>query len=64
MSVKELKSQSADELKKEMRELLEKQFKLRLQKGAGQVARSHEFKVVRRNIARIKTVLHQRANKA
>jgi len=64
MNTKELRDKSADELNKEMVELLREQFNLRMQKGTGQLARPHQMKEVRRNIARVKTILREKASKA
>jgi len=61
MKASELQNKSTDELNKELTDLLREQFNLRMQKGTGQLARPHQMKLVRRNIARIKTVLRQKA---
>jgi large subunit ribosomal protein L29 len=64
MNAKELRDKSADELNKELLELTREQFNLRMQKGTGQLARPHQMKEVRRNIARVKTILREKASKA
>ena len=64
MKSKELREKSADELNKELLELAREQFNLRMQKGTGQLARPHQMKEVRRSIARVKTVLREKASKA
>jgi large subunit ribosomal protein L29 len=64
MNTKELREKNADELNKELVELLREQFNLRMQKGTGQLARPHQMKVVRRSIARVKTVLREKASNA
>ncbi len=61
MKVSELKTKSAEELYKELHSLLKEQFSLRMQKGMGETPRSHQFKEVRRNIARIRTILTDKA---
>ena len=53
MKAAELKQKTADELKVELVENLKEQFKLRMQKAAGQLSRPSEVKRVRRQIARI-----------
>lgn len=53
----ELAQKSVDELKTELIELLKEQFNLRMQRGMGQTPKPHLFKKVRRNIARVKTIL-------
>ena len=60
MNAAELKQKSATELKAELVENLKEQFKLRMQKAAGQLSRPSEVKRVRRQIARIKPVLAQK----
>ena len=60
MNAAELKQKSATELKAELVENLKEQFKLRMQKAAGQLSRPSEVKRVRRQIARIKTMLAQK----
>lgn len=57
MKTSELRQKSVDELKKEMLGLLKEQFNLRMQRGAGSVAKPHLFMRVRRDIARVKTIL-------
>jgi len=59
MKVAELRQKSAAELKAELIENLKEQFKLRMQKAAGQLSRPSEVKRVRRQIARIKTIIAQ-----
>lgn len=60
MKAAELKQKSTSELKAELLENLKEQFKLRMQKAAGQLSRPSEVKRVRRQIARIKTILAQK----
>jgi len=61
MKATELRSKSVEDLDKELVELLREQFNLRMQKGTGQLARPHQMKAVRRNIARVKTLLREKA---
>lgn len=61
MSANELRAKSADELHQELHGLLREQFNLRMQKATGQLSRPDQMKKVRRNIARVKTVLNQKA---
>ena len=61
MKASEMREKNVDELNKELMDLLEEQFKLRMQKGTGQLARPHQMKDVRRNIARVKTILREKA---
>lgn len=55
----ELREKSVDALKAELLELLKEQFNLRMQKG-GEMSKTHRFKFVRRDIARIKTILNEK----
>lgn len=61
MKAKELSEKSVDELNQELLSQLEAQFKLRMQKSTGQLNQTHLMKQARRDIARIKTVLRQKA---
>ena len=62
MKAADLRKKNDKELNEELRGLLREQFNLRMQKGSGQLAQNHQLEGVRRNIARIKTVLQE--NKA
>ena len=61
MKASELRVKSAAELQESLIEELEKQFKMRMKRATGQLEQSHEIQQVRRNIARIKTVLNETA---
>ena len=58
--IKELKAKSAVELKAQKIDLLKEQFNLRMQKGTGQLTKNHMFKNIRRDIARINTILSEK----
>jgi large subunit ribosomal protein L29 len=60
MDAKELRAKSADDLEKELLELSREAFNLRMQKGTGQLSRPNQVKEVRRNIARVKTIMNER----
>ncbi len=60
MKAAELRGKSSGELKEELLSLLREQFNLRMQRATGQMSRPHLFKQVRRNIARVKTILDQK----
>jgi len=64
MKASELRNKSVDELKQELHNLLREQFNLRMQRGVGQLAKPHLMNRARRDIARIKTVLKQKAGGA
>jgi len=57
MKASELKTKSRDELLEELVELRQEQFNLRMQQATGQMARGDQYRKVRRNIARVKTVM-------
>ncbi len=61
MKAKELREKSPEELQKELLALLREQFNLRVQKATGQLGQTHQLREVRRNIARIKTLLNEKA---
>ncbi len=61
MKAAELRDKSVDELNAQLHTLLEDQFKLRIQMATGQLAQTHLLKQTRRDIARVKTVLKQKA---
>ncbi|MGD1984774.1 MAG: 50S ribosomal protein L29 [Chromatiaceae bacterium] len=60
MKASELQDKTSDELKETLHDLLKEQFNLRMQRGTGQFSRPHLMKDVRRNIARVKTVMNQK----
>ena len=60
MKVTELKENTASELKVELLRLRKEQFGLRMQKASGQLGQTHMMKEMRRDIARVKTVLEEK----
>jgi large subunit ribosomal protein L29 len=62
MKAIEWRNKSVEELKTELLALLKEQFNVRIQKGAGQPPKSNLFKKVRRDIARIKTILKEKGS--
>jgi len=60
MDVGEYRKKSDEELRKELAELAREAFNLRMQKGTGQLSRPSQVSEVRRNIARVKTILNER----
>ncbi|MFO1519767.1 MAG: 50S ribosomal protein L29 [bacterium] len=63
MTPEELRSRTPDDLKTQVHEMQEELFKLRLQKGTGQLEKSHRLKEVKRDIARAMTVLNEKLKK-
>jgi large subunit ribosomal protein L29 len=60
MGVKELRAKSPGELEGHLLELRKEQFALRMQQGSGQLSRPSQVSQVRREIARVKTILAER----
>ena len=61
MKASELREKSVDELRVALNEELKQQFKLRMQLATGQLNESHLVKATRKNIARIKTAINEKA---
>ncbi len=61
MKANELKEKSIEELNAELLNLLREQFNLRMQASTGQLAQTHMLRTVRRNIARVKTIMTEKA---
>ncbi len=64
MTPEELKSKTPLDLKIHVGELQEALFKLKLQKGMGQLEKTHHLKQVRRDIARALTFLNQKSKES
>ena len=62
MKAGELREKSVDELKQELQSLLRAQFSLRMQKATQQLANTSQIHKTRRDIARVRTILTQKAN--
>jgi len=60
-NVADLKTKSDDELSTELNNLKREQFNLRFQKATGQMEKTHRVGEIRKDIARIKTVLRAKA---
>jgi len=61
MKATELREKSPVDLNKQLLALREAQFKLRMQKSTGQLGQTHLLKENQREIARVKTVLNEKA---
>jgi large subunit ribosomal protein L29 len=57
MKAVDLRGKSQEDLNKELLSLRREQFNLRMQRATGQLARPHEYGRVKKDIARVKTVL-------
>jgi len=60
MNAADLRSKDIAGLEKELESLLKEQFNLRMQRGSGQIVKPHDFGRVRKDIARVKTVITQK----
>jgi large subunit ribosomal protein L29 len=61
MKASEVRAKGDDELREQLLQLKKEQFNLRFQKATGQLENTSRVRVVRRDIARIKTILAARA---
>ena len=59
MEASELRNKSVDELNEELIALRREQFNLRMQQATGELSQNHQHRQVRKDIARIKTVLNE-----
>jgi large subunit ribosomal protein L29 len=64
MKIRDMRDLSADELRNKEAELRDQLFKLRFQKSLGQLDSPMKLRTIKRDIARIRTVLHEMAEKA
>jgi large subunit ribosomal protein L29 len=60
MKVGEVRDLGVDELRQRVTDLDDQLFRLRIQKSMGQLEAAHKLKAVRRDLARIKTVLREK----
>ncbi|MCP3871121.1 MAG: 50S ribosomal protein L29 [Gammaproteobacteria bacterium] len=59
MNASEIRAKTPVELEETLLELRKEQFNLRMQRGTGQLARPSEMNRVRKDIARVKTIINQ-----
>ncbi|MEZ5771343.1 large subunit ribosomal protein L29 [Defluviimonas denitrificans] len=64
MNAQELKTKSPDQLRDELVALKKEAFNLRFQQASGQLENTARMRAVRRDVARIQTVLNQKAAEA
>lgn len=62
MKASELRAKDTDGLNKELSDLLKAQFGLRMQQGTQQLSNTSQLKKVRKDIARVRTVLTEKAS--
>ncbi|MEZ5673384.1 MAG: 50S ribosomal protein L29 [Thiotrichaceae bacterium] len=63
MTATELRQKTPEDLQKELLDLLREQFNLRMQKASQQLVQLSRISAVRRDIARVKTVLREKGKK-
>jgi len=63
MNTTELRTKNDDELKSELNDLLKAQFGLRMQVATQQLSNTSQMKKVRRDIARVRTIMKERSPK-
>ena len=61
MKAKEIRSMDNAAMQNELRGLLKEQFNLRMQRATGQLANTAQFRKVRRDIARIQTIMNEKS---
>lgn len=59
MKASELRQKSKDELKSMLLNMSREQFNLKMQKGTGQLSKPDQVRMVRRDVARIHTILNE-----
>ena len=64
MNAADLRSKTESELKLELHNLLRERFNLSMQRGTGQLTRPDQMRKVRKDIARVNTVLNEKAGGA
>jgi large subunit ribosomal protein L29 len=64
MKASELRDRELPQLKLVLLDLLREQFNLRMQQGKNQLTRPSQMKAVRRDIARVRTIMHQKTQAA
>jgi large subunit ribosomal protein L29 len=62
MKAAEIRELSSDELRQRARDMEDQLFKLRMQKSMGQLEAAHKVSSVRRDLARIRTILREKQN--
>ena len=64
MKASELRDKSVEELQAQLQDLYKDQFNNRMQSATGQLGQIHLLKAVRRDIARVKTIIAEKQNQA
>ena len=64
MKIEDVRAKNSDELETELMALKKEQFNLRFQRATGQLENTARVRSIRRDVARIKTILQQRGEKS
>ncbi len=64
MNANELREKTPDQLREELSNLKKESFNLRFQQATGQLENSAQIRAARRNAARVKTILNEKAKSA
>ena len=62
IDLKEMRTKSSLDVQKILDDLLEEQFKLKLQAATGQLSNTSQFKNIKKDIARLRTILNEKSN--
>ena len=62
MKVAEIRELTVDDLRQREKDMDDQLFRLRIQKSMGQLEAAHKLKALRRDLARVKTVLREKAS--
>lgn len=62
IDLKEMRAKSSLDVQKILDDLLEEQFKLKLQAATGQLSNTSQFKNIKKDIARLRTILNEKSN--
>ncbi|GMR17834.1 MAG: 50S ribosomal protein L29 [Gammaproteobacteria bacterium] len=60
MKAKEVRAMDSAAMSKELKGLLQEQFNLRMQRATGQLSNNAQFRKVRRDIARVNTIMNEK----
>lgn len=63
MQAKEIRELSIDEMRQKEREVAEEIFRLRMRKSTGQLENPMQIRLLRRDLARLKTIQHERVTR-
>ncbi len=62
IDLKEIRSKSGPDLEKMLEDLVEELFKLKLQAATGQLSNTSQFRNIKKDIARLRTILKEKLN--